>query len=180
MVERWSPKSGVEGSSPSGRAYYIQRFENLLKLDKQFKKIMAKKIKAFVKLALAAGKATPAPPVGPALGQHGVNIAGFCKEYNAKTADKMGLVIPVKITIYEDRSYSFILKSPPASILLAKFANVKKGAAQPNKETVGTVTLEQVKEIATIKMNDLNTDNLEQAILIIKGTARSMGIKVSA
>ena len=96
----------------------------------------------------------------------------------AKTADKMGLVIPVKITIYDDRSYSFILKSPPASILLAKFANVKKGAAQPNKETVGTVTLEQVKEIATIKMNDLNTDNLEQAILIIKGTAKSMGIKV--
>lgn len=139
---------------------------------------MAKKIKAFVKLALPAGKATPSPPVGPALGQHGVNIVGFCKEYNAKTADKIGLIIPVKITIYEDKSYSFILKSPPASILLTKYANAKKGAAQPNRETVGTVTLEQVKEIANIKMNDLNTDNIEKAILIIKGTAKSMGIKV--
>jgi large subunit ribosomal protein L11 len=139
---------------------------------------MAKKIKAFVKLALAAGKATPSPPVGPALGQHGVNIVAFCKEYNAKTADKVGLVIPVKITIYEDRSYSFILKSPPASILLMKFANSKKGAAQPNREVVGTVTLEQVKEIAMTKMNDLNTDDLEKAISIIKGTAKSMGIKV--
>jgi large subunit ribosomal protein L11 len=139
---------------------------------------MAKKIKAFVKLALPAGKATPSPPVGPALGQHGVNIVGFCKEYNAKTADKAGLIIPVKITIYEDRSYSFILKSPPASVLLAKYANAKKGAAQPNREIVGSVTLEQVKEIAGIKMNDLNTNNLDKAILIIKGTAKSMGIKV--
>lgn len=141
---------------------------------------MAKKIKAFVKLALPAGKATPAPPVGPALGQHGVNIAGFCKEYNAKTAEKIGLIIPVKITIYEDRSYTFILKSPPASVLLAKFAPVKKGSSQPNKEIVGSVTLEQVKEIATIKMNDLNTNDLEKAILIIKGTAKSMGIKVES
>jgi large subunit ribosomal protein L11 len=139
---------------------------------------MAKKIKAFVKLALPAGKATPAPPVGPALGQHGVNIIGFCKEYNAKTADKTGLIIPVKITIFEDRSYSFILKSPPASVLLAKFANVKKGASIPNRETVGTVTIAQIKEIATIKMEDLNTDNMEKAILIIQGTAKSMGIKV--
>ena len=139
---------------------------------------MAKKIKAFVKLALSAGKATPAPPVGPALGQHGVNIAAFCKEYNAKTAEKAGLIIPVKITIYEDRSYSFILKSPPASVLLAKYANAKKGAAQPNRETVGTVTLDQVKEIATIKMNDLNTNDLEKAITIIQGTAKNMGIKV--
>lgn len=141
---------------------------------------MAKKIKAFVKLALPAGKATPAPPVGPALGQHGVNIAAFCKEYNAKTSDKIGLIIPVKITIYEDRSYTFILKSPPASVLLIKFANVKKGSSQPNRETVGTVTLEQIKEIATIKMKDLNTDNIEKAILIIKGTAKSMGIKIEA
>jgi len=139
---------------------------------------MAKKIKAFVKLALPAGKATPAPPVGPALGQHGVNIAAFCKEYNARTAEKAGLIIPVKITIYEDRSYSFILKSPPASVLLAKYANIKKGATQPNKETVGSVTLEQVKDIALIKMNDLNTDNIDKAILIIKGTAKNMGIKV--
>jgi large subunit ribosomal protein L11 len=139
---------------------------------------MAKKIKAFVKLALPAGKATPAPPVGPALGQHGVNIAAFCKEYNAKTIEKIGLIIPVKITIYEDKSYSFLLKSPPASVLLAKFANVKKGASQPNKENVGSVSLDQVKEIATIKMNDLNTESLEKAISIIKGTAKNMGIKV--
>ena len=139
---------------------------------------MAKKITAFVKLALAAGKATPAPPVGPALGQHGLNIAGFCKEYNARTADKAGLIIPVKITVYDDRSYSFILKSPPASVLLAKYANVKKGASEPNKQNVGKVTLDQVKEIATIKMNDLNTDNIDQAVLIIKGTAKNMGIEV--
>jgi large subunit ribosomal protein L11 len=139
---------------------------------------MAKKIKAFVKLALPAGKSTPAPHVGPALGQHGVNIVGFCKEYNAKTADKVGLIIPVKITIFEDRSYSFILKSPPASVLLAKFANIKKGAAIPNRETVGTVTKEQIKEIATIKMEDLNTTDMEKAMLIIQGTAKSMGIKV--
>ena len=140
---------------------------------------MAKKIKAFIKLALPAGKATPAPPVGPALGQHGVNIAGFCKEYNAKTSDKMGLIIPVKISVYEDRSYSFILKSPPASVLLAKYANIKKGAAEPNKENVGTVTLEQVREIATTKMNDLNTNDMAKAVLIIKGTAKSMGILVT-
>jgi large subunit ribosomal protein L11 len=139
---------------------------------------MAKKIKAFVKLALPAGKATPAPPVGPALGQHGVNIAAFCKEYNAKTSEKAGLIIPVKITIYEDRSYSFILKSPPASVLLAKFANIKKGSSKPNSQSVGTVTLDQVKEIATIKLNDLNTNDMEKAILIIKGTAKNMGIKV--
>ena len=139
---------------------------------------MAKKIKAFVKLALPAGKATPAPPVGPALGQHGVNIAAFCKEYNAKTTEKMGLIIPVKITIYEDRSYSFILKSPPASVLLAKFANIKKGAAQPNREKVGSVSFDQVKEIALIKMNDLNTNDIEKAISIIQGTAKNMGIMV--
>jgi large subunit ribosomal protein L11 len=139
---------------------------------------MAKKIMAFIKLALPAGKATPAPPVGPALGQHGVNIAAFCKEYNAKTSDKMGLIIPVKISVYEDRSYSFILKSPPASVLLAKYANIKKGAAQPDKENVGSVTLEHVKEIANIKMNDLNTNNMDKAVLIIKGTAKSMGITI--
>lgn len=140
---------------------------------------MAKKIKAFIKLALPAGKATPAPPVGPALGQHGVNIAGFCKEYNAKTNDKIGLIIPVKISVYEDRSYSFILKSPPASVLLAKYANIKKGAAEPNKENVGVVTLEHVQEIASIKMNDLNTNDMDKAVLIIKGTAKSMGILVT-
>ena len=139
---------------------------------------MAKKIKAFVKLALAAGKATPAPPVGPALGQHGLNIAGFCKEYNARTADKNGLIIPVKITVYDDRSYSFILKSPPASVLLAKYANVKKGASEPNKQNVGKVTLDQVKEIAELKKADLNTKDIDKAVLIIKGTAKNMGITV--
>lgn len=139
---------------------------------------MVKKIKAFVKLALPAGKATPAPPVGPALGQHGVNIAAFCKEYNAKTSEKVGLIIPVKITIFDDKSYSFILKSPPASVLLAKFANIKKGASQPNKEKIGSVTFEQVKEIALMKLNDLNTENLEKAISIIQGTAKNMGIQI--
>ncbi len=139
---------------------------------------MAKKITAFVKLALAAGKATPAPPVGPALGQHGLNIAGFCKEYNARTADKAGLIIPVKITVYDDRSYSFVLKSPPASVLLAKYANVKKGASEPNKENIGKVTLDQVKEIAELKKADLNTRDIEKAVLIIKGTAKNMGITV--
>ena len=139
---------------------------------------MAKKITAFVKLALAAGKATPAPPVGPALGQHGLNIAGFCKEYNARTADKAGLIIPVKITVYDDRSYSFILKSPPASVLLAKYANVKKGASEPNKQNVGKVTLDQVKEIAELKKADLNTKDSDKAVLIIKGTAKNMGITV--
>ena len=139
---------------------------------------MAKKITAFVKLALAAGKATPAPPVGPALGQHGLNIAGFCKEYNARTADKAGLIIPVKITAYDDRSYSFVLKSPPASVLLAKYANVKKGASEPNKENIGKVTLDQVKEIAELKKADLNTRDIEKAVLIIKGTAKNMGITV--
>ena len=139
---------------------------------------MAKKITAFVKLALAAGKATPAPPVGPALGQHGLNIAAFCKEYNARTADKAGLIIPVKITVYDDRSYSFILKSPPASVLLAKYANVKKGASEPNKQNVGKVTLDQVKEIAELKKADLNTKDIDKAVLIIKGTAKNMGIEV--
>jgi large subunit ribosomal protein L11 len=141
---------------------------------------MAKKVKAFVKLALAAGKATPAPPVGPALGQHGVNIAAFCKEYNAKTTEKLGLIIPVKITIYEDKSYTFILKSPPASVLLAKYANVKKGSAQPNREKAGSVTLEQIQEIAKIKMNDLNTESLEKAMSIIQGTAKNMGIQIQS
>lgn len=139
---------------------------------------MAKKIKAFVKLALPAGKVTPAPPVGPALGQHGVNIAAFCKEYNARTAEKVGLIIPVKITIFEDKSYTFILKSPPASVLLTKYANIKKGAAQPNREKVGKVSREQVKEIALLKLNDLNTKDLTKAVLIIEGTAKSMGIKI--
>lgn len=137
---------------------------------------MAKKIKAFVKLALKAGKATPQPPIGPALGQHGVNIGIFCKEYNTRTAGQEGTVIPVKVTVYEDRSFSFVLKSTPASILLLQYANVKKGSAQPHKASIGSVSREQVKEIALAKMADLNTKDLDKAMSIIHGTAKSMGI----
>ncbi len=139
---------------------------------------MAKKIKAFVKLALIAGKATAAPPVGPALGQHGINIIAFCKEYNSKTADKIGNVIPVKITIYDDKSYVFQLKSSPASNLLAKYANIKKGSSQPNRQNIGTVSLQQIKEIAEYKLPDLNTNSIDKAISIIKGTAKNMGITI--
>lgn len=139
---------------------------------------MPKKIKAFVKLALLAGKATPAPPVGPALGQHGINIVAFCKEYNAKTSEKSGYIIPVKITIYEDKSYVLVFKSPPASNLLAKMANIKKGSSQSNSSFVGTITHNQLKEIALIKLDDLNTTNIEKAISIISGTAKNMGIKI--
>ena len=139
---------------------------------------MAKKVVAIIKLALPAGKATPAPPVGPALGQHGANIAAFCKEYNAKTSDKGDLIIPVEISVYEDRSYSFILKTPPASILLIKAADIKKGASEPNKLTVGSITQKQLEEIAKTKLPDLNTQNLESAMQIVKGTAKNMGIIV--
>jgi len=139
---------------------------------------MAKKVVAIIKLALPAGKATPAPPVGPALGQHGANIAAFCKEYNAKTADKGDLIIPVEISVYEDRSYSFILKTPPASILLIKAANIKKGSAEPNKINVGSITQSQLEEIAKTKLPDLNTQNLESALRIVTGTAKNMGITI--
>lgn len=139
---------------------------------------MAKRITAIIKLALPASKATPAPPVGPALGQHGVNIAAFCKEYNARTNDKAGLIIPVEISVYEDRSYTFILKTPPASVLLANAAKTKKGSATPNKVTVGSVTKAQLEEIATIKLPDLNTTKLDSAIKIVEGTARNMGISI--
>jgi large subunit ribosomal protein L11 len=139
---------------------------------------MAKKVIAIIKLALLAGKATPAPPVGPALGQHGVNIAAFCKEYNLKTIEKSDLIIPVEISVYEDKSYSFILKTPPASILLIKAANIKKGASTPNKGIVGSITEMQLQEIAKIKLPDLNTKNLKNAIKIVQGTADNMGIKV--
>lgn len=141
---------------------------------------MAKKVVAIIKLALPANKATPAPPVGPALGQHGANIAAFCKEYNAKTADKGDLIIPVEISVYEDRTYSFILKTPPASVLLIKAANIKKGASEPNKDKVGSITEEQLKEIAKTKLPDLNTQNLESAMRIVKGTAKNMGISIQA
>nr|YP_009391527.1 ribosomal protein L11 [Platysiphonia delicata]ARW59671.1 ribosomal protein L11 [Platysiphonia delicata] len=139
---------------------------------------MAKKVIGFVKLALLAGKATPAPPVGPALGQHGANIVMFCKEYNARTSDKVGLVIPVEISIYEDRSFSFILKTPPASVLLAKAACVEKGSGSPNTKKVGSITNFQLREIAETKLQDLNTKDLNKAMSIISGTACSMGINV--
>jgi len=139
---------------------------------------MPKKIVALIKLALPAGKATPAPPVGPALGQHGLNIMNFCKEYNAKTADKGDLIIPVEISAFEDRSFSFILKTPPASVLLAKAANIKKGSGEPNRTTVGSITQEQLEEIAKIKLPDLNTNNIKSAMKIVQGTARNMGISI--
>nr|YP_009028883.1 ribosomal protein L11 [Coscinodiscus radiatus]AGH28427.1 ribosomal protein L11 [Coscinodiscus radiatus] len=139
---------------------------------------MAKKITALIKLALPAGKATPAPPVGPALGQHGVNIAAFCKEYNAKTGEKAGLIIPVEISVYEDRSYTFILKTPPASVLLANAAKIKKGSSSPNRISVGSITQDQLEEIANIKLPDLNTNKIVSAKKIIEGTARNMGIKI--
>nr|YP_009296766.1 ribosomal protein L11 [Bangiopsis subsimplex]AOM66109.1 ribosomal protein L11 [Bangiopsis subsimplex]ARO90334.1 50S ribosomal protein L11 [Bangiopsis subsimplex] len=139
---------------------------------------MAKKVVAIVKLALSAGKATPAPPVGPALGQHGVNIVMFCKEYNARTGDKVGLVIPAEISIYEDRSFTFVLKTPPASILLAKAAGISKGSGKPNSQKAGSITQEQLIEIAKTKLPDLNTTDLEMASRIIGGTARNMGILI--
>ena len=139
---------------------------------------MAKKVTGLIKLALPAGKATPAPPVGPALGQHGVNIAAFCKEYNARTSDKVGLIIPVEISVFEDRSYTFILKTPPASVLLANAAKIKKGSSTPNKITVGSVTKAQLEEIAQTKLPDLNTTKISSAIKIVEGTARNMGISI--
>ena len=141
---------------------------------------MAKKIQAQVKLQIPAGKATPAPPVGPALGQHGVNIMDFCKAFNAKTSgkDMEGLIIPVLITIYSDRSYTFLTKTPPASVLLKRAANIAKCSGEPNKTKVGRVTEKQVEEIARTKMPDLNAASLEAAVQTVKGTARSMGIEV--
>ena len=139
---------------------------------------MAKKVQAVVKLQIAAGKATPAPPVGTALGPQGVNIMDFCKNFNAKTAKDEGLIIPVVVTIYVDRSYSFITKTPPASVLLKRAANIAKGSAEPNKNKVGKITEKQVEEIAKIKMPDLNCFDLDAAVRSVKGTARSMGVDV--
>ena len=139
---------------------------------------MPKKLVAIIKLALPAGKATPAPPVGPALGQHGLNIMNFCKEYNARTADKADLIIPVEISAYEDRSFSFILKTPPASVLLAKSAEISKGSGEPNKKIVGSITSNQLEEIAKIKLPDLNATKVSSAIKIIEGTAKNMGIEI--
>ncbi len=139
---------------------------------------MAKKVIANVKLQITAGNATPAPPVGPALGQYGINMMEFCKAFNAKTQNQTGLIIPVVITIYGDKSFSFITKSPPASVLLKKAAKVEKGSGEPNRIKVGDVTKAQVKEIAELKMRDLNASNLESAMRLVEGTARSMGINV--
>ena len=139
---------------------------------------MAKKVMGKVSLQIAAGKATPAPPVGPALGQYGVNIMGFCKDYNAKTANQTGYIIPVEITVYEDRSFTFVLKSPPASDLLKKAASVDKGSGEPNKKKIGKVTRAKLIEIAETKKEDLNAADLEAAIRMIEGTARSMGLEV--
>ncbi len=139
---------------------------------------MAKKVIGLIKLQIPAGKATPAPPVGPALGQHGVNIMQFTKEFNAKTADQAGLIIPVVITVYADRSFSFILKTPPAAVLIKKAIGLSSGSGEPNKTKVGTITYEQLKEIAELKQKDLNAASIETAISMIAGTARSMGVTV--
>jgi large subunit ribosomal protein L11 len=139
---------------------------------------MAKKIVAMIKLQIQGGQATPSPPVGPALGQHGVNIMEFCKAFNAQTKGQEGTIIPVVITVYADRSFSFITKTPPASILLKKAAQIAKGSGEPNREKVGSVTMEQVREIAQLKMPDLNAYDIEGAIRIIEGTAKSMGIEI--
>lgn len=139
---------------------------------------MAKKVVGLVKLAINAGKATPAPPVGPALGQHGVNIMAFCKEYNERTKDQAGLIIPVEITVYEDRSFTFITKTPPASILLKKAANINSGSSEPNRKKVAQVNKTKVREIAELKMKDLNAASVEAAMSMVEGTARSMGIVI--
>ncbi len=139
---------------------------------------MAKKVITMIKLQIPAGKANPAPPIGPALGQHGVNIMEFCKAYNAKTQDQAGMIIPVEINVYADRSFSFVTKTPPASILLIKAAKIEKGSAIPNRDKVGSVTQEDIRQIAELKMPDLNANTIEQAMRMIAGTAVSMGITV--
>ncbi len=139
---------------------------------------MAKKVNAVIKLQVPAGKANPAPPVGPALGQHGVNIMEFCKSFNERTSGQMGMIIPVEITVFEDRSFTFITKTPPAAILLKKAAGLEKASGVPNRDKVGTVTQQQVREIAELKMPDLNAASVEAAMRMIAGTARSMGLVV--
>ena len=140
---------------------------------------MAKKVSGYIKLQIPAGKATPAPPVGPALGQHGVNIVEFTKQFNAKTADQGDLIIPVVITVYSDRSFSFVTKTPPAAVLIKKACNIKSGSGVPNKTKVAKITKAQVKEIAELKMPDLNAASVETAMSMIEGTARSMGVEVT-
>ncbi len=141
---------------------------------------MAKKVLVQVKLQIAAGKATPAPPVGTALGPHGLNIMDFCKAFNAKTASQEGLIIPAVVTVYADRSYSFITKTPPAAVLLKRAANIAKGSGEPNKNKVGSVSAKDVEEIAKVKMPDLNCESIDAAVKIVAGTARSMGLDVTA
>ena len=140
---------------------------------------MPRKVVALIKLAIEAGKANPAPPIGPALGQHGVNIMMFCKEYNAKTSDQAGTVVPVEISVYEDRSFTFVLKTPPASVLIKKAAGIEKGSGVPHTEKVGSITQDQLRQIAETKLPDLNTNNVEMAMRIIAGTARNMGVTIS-
>jgi large subunit ribosomal protein L11 len=140
---------------------------------------MAKKIVAIIKLAITAGKANPAPPIGPALGQHGVNIMMFCKEYNARTADQAGLVIPVEISVFEDRSFTFILKTPPASVLIKKAAGINSGSGEPNKKKVGSISRDQLREIAQTKLPDLNANDIDAAMKIVEGTARNMGVTIT-
>ena len=140
---------------------------------------MAKKVEGYIKLQIPAAKATPAPPVGPALGQHGVNIMGFCKEFNAKTANQAGLIIPVVITVYQDRSFSFILKTPPAAVLIKKELGLESGSGVPNRTKVGSLTKEQVRKIAELKMPDLNAASIETAMSMIEGTAKSMGVTIT-
>jgi large subunit ribosomal protein L11 len=139
---------------------------------------MAKKIKTLIKLQIVGGQANPAPPVGPALGQHGLNIAEFCQKFNAATKDKMGDVVPVEITVYEDRTYDFITKTPPAAELIKKFAKIPKGSGKPLTDKVGSLTKDQLKEIAEIKMPDLNANDIEAAMKIVAGTARQMGVEI--
>ncbi len=140
---------------------------------------MAKKVKAVVTLQIAAGKANPAPPIGPALAQHGINLMGFCKEYNAKTSNRIGEIIPAEITIFQDGSFKFILKSPPTAFLIRRAAGVEKGSSVPNRDKVGSISRDQVREIAEIKMKDLNAVDVEGAMLQVEGTARSMGIRIT-
>jgi large subunit ribosomal protein L11 len=139
---------------------------------------MAKKVTTIIKLQVPGGKANPAPPVGPALGQHGINIMDFCNSFNDKTKENMGTIIPVEITVYEDRSFTFVTKSPPAAVLLKKAANIKKGSGEPNNEKVGKISEQDLSEIAKQKMDDLNANSIESAMEMIRGTARSMGLKV--